>query len=129
MALKRFGKFYEFSNRVPVASGCGSVQDFGDLRPGESRAGLAIGKVNVEMAADDVKFFGSDIHREERFAHRWGGLVFEKCNGELGGLNSLSLGKRIARDNFTHFRDSAQQDFRTETEFALDSGFNFVGKS
>ena len=96
------------------------------MGPRELGARLAVGKVNVELAANDAEFFGLNVHVDQSLAHGCGGFVPKESDDQLAGLNSLSMGEGVARDDLTHLGDGAKQDGGAESILAFDAGFYFV---
>jgi len=127
--VKGLRELEEFSDRVPIAAGKARAEDLFDAAPGEFGTRLTVGKVDVELAADDMKFFGRDVHLQESLARRHSQLVLEENDGEFTGVDSLSLGEGIARDYLSHFWNGAEKNFRAKSALAADGSLNLASES
>ena len=129
--LKGFGgvgHFEEFGDGVPVAGGAGGLECLVKIGPIELGFAGTDREVNVEFPANQMEFFriGLDLRKGDGgFARR---LVCEKGDEKFAGFDAGTFGKWIPGNYAAEIGGSAEDYGRVKAEFALDGGFEFLGK-
>jgi len=124
-----FGEFEELRDGVPVAHGARSFQRALDYRRGEARARHAVGEIDVQLAAIQVDFLGSDFELEKAFASFIGWQSAQEPHPKFVRFYAATLGEGIASDDVAEFRKGSHNYVRAEAGFAFDAVLDLRGDS
>ena len=107
--------FQHFGHAVPISSGGGSTKRALNGRPGKFRSALAVGKIDISFAADEMHFFWPDLNGQRLFPSFFAGIGCKKVHQQLAGLDSAALGEWVPFDYLTEFRQLCEASCRAET--------------
>jgi hypothetical protein len=120
--------FQHFGHAVPVAACAGGPERALNGRPGKFGSALAVGKVDISFASDEMHFFWPNLNGQRLFPSFFAGIACKKVDQQLAGLDSAALGEWVPHDNLPQFRQGAQHHARPESKGFFDCILEALGK-
>jgi hypothetical protein len=100
--------FQHFGHAVPVTASSGGPQRPLNGCPRKFRSALAIGKVDIGFAANEMHLFRANLDGQCLFPGLLAGIVCKKVHNQPAGLDAAAFGERVARDHLLQFGGGAQ---------------------